>query len=679
MRGPRGIRTACCAAALALALCAGLAPPAAASVPATGVDGGVIHLRPSAGEPGDEPAGPRIVEPRKGFDYGSFASRLEALWFQRKTFLASGRPEDADRQLEQIRSFCEEEGVRRLELVSGALLAEAERHRYEGRHERALHALRYAELFDPGRAQVHRARAALLWASGGSLTEAARELARAAAVAAGEAARDLRLPSQLAFVLLYTMLLAVLAFGAAMFVRHQASFRHEVEEWVATWAQERWTVPAGWAALCLPLLLWFAAGWTVVWWIVVLFRFMSRRERSLGVAALLITAALSPGYRVAVALYGAYADPAVRTTLASAKGEYDPDRIAKLRRLVEGHPDDPVYRFLLGGLYKNGRFFEEAYAEYKRALELEPSLEAAYINIGNIFYTTGQQAEAVRHYGMALELDPDSFLAHFNMHLAQSEAFRFRDAEASLERARELDASRVATLLAGDGGWSDRPMVQDATLHLTSLWDAALQGRTSSAPGHQGGSTPSLAGAFVGGRTAVALLALAAAVALLLLGRDLTPARRCIRCGRPHCQHCATSREGREYCSQCLHLFVLGDGLAPGIKSRKLWEIESWERRRRRVRSAGALLLPGWAQLHGGRPARGMALIAAWIAAWIAWQPRALTPFAVWLGDAPPIALLETPAVPALFGVHALALAALALPVLWLAGNLWRWTRRREA
>ena len=33
----------------------------------------------------------------------------------------------------------------------------------------------------------------------------------------------------------------------------------------------------------------------------------------------------------------------------------------KLRELVGAHPDDPMYRFLLAGLYKNGRYFEEAF------------------------------------------------------------------------------------------------------------------------------------------------------------------------------------------------------------------------------------------------------------------------------------------------------------------------------
>ena len=48
----------------------------------------------------------------------------------------------------------------------------------------------------------------------------------------------------------------------------------------------------------------------------------------------------------------------------------------------QAYPEDPVYRFLLAGLYKNGRYFEEAFGEYKQLLMNDPQLSAAFVNIG---------------------------------------------------------------------------------------------------------------------------------------------------------------------------------------------------------------------------------------------------------------------------------------------------------
>ncbi|NIM63847.1 MAG: hypothetical protein GTO30_20025, partial [Acidobacteria bacterium] len=78
---------------------------------------------------------------RRGFDYERFETRLESLWFQRKAFLADGADDKAAEQAELIEAFCREEGIRRLEPLAGALLAETERHLDTGRYNRALAAL----------------------------------------------------------------------------------------------------------------------------------------------------------------------------------------------------------------------------------------------------------------------------------------------------------------------------------------------------------------------------------------------------------------------------------------------------------------------------------------------------------------------------------------------------------
>ena len=69
---------------------------------------GVIRLRPGSQSTSQEPDTPGSDSSfdgrRRGFDYGAFEARLESLWFQRKTLLADGREEDAERQAERIRA-----------------------------------------------------------------------------------------------------------------------------------------------------------------------------------------------------------------------------------------------------------------------------------------------------------------------------------------------------------------------------------------------------------------------------------------------------------------------------------------------------------------------------------------------------------------------------------------------
>jgi len=98
-----------------------------------GTDEEIIRLRPPATQSAPDPAleppvssAPLVdvAGPRRGFDYHAFEARLESLWFQRKTLLADGRRQDAAEQSQLMRSFCAEEGVRRVEGLASALLSE---------------------------------------------------------------------------------------------------------------------------------------------------------------------------------------------------------------------------------------------------------------------------------------------------------------------------------------------------------------------------------------------------------------------------------------------------------------------------------------------------------------------------------------------------------------------------
>ena len=641
-------------------------------------DDEVIRLAPDPASGGETaPGAVELGTPRQGFDYGAFVSRLESLWFQRKTMIASGRDDDARVKLDEIRAFCEAEGVKRLEHFASALVAEAYRDHREGNNAAALSALEFAAAFDPHRPQIHVARAEVLWRGNHEPVAAGKEIWRALQAWVVQSLQQLSLLPRLTFVLGLAAVASALAFGIVMVLRYQAPLRHEVEERLRASLSAPWPELAGWAVLALPLLTWVAAGWSVLLWVVACFRFMTRREKLATVALLLLGALTLPGYGIAVSLYGTSADPAVRTTVAAVEGEYDPDRILKLRQLVDTHPEDPTYHFLLAGLYKNGRYFEEAFEEYRVVLELDPSYMPARVNVGNIFYTTGQYAAAIREYRLALEREPNAFLAHYNMHLAQSESFHFGEAETSLQRAREIDAARVGELLSRSGNFDERATVQDAVLQMHSVWESAVDGRSpiearEAGRGRPGWGATSPLNVFSG----VCLLAITACLVWSWAGP--TPARRCIRCGRPYCSRCKPAREAQEYCTQCLHLYVLRDGLEPETKGRKLYEVRCHEARSRRLRRLLSLVAPGAGQLLKGKTWRGLLLLLVWFALVVGAAPELLTPGSqVDLGLSTDLLLAAD--VPMRFDPHPERYAALLLlPLAWILGN-WPSFRRREA
>jgi hypothetical protein len=109
--------------------------------------------------------------------------------------------------------------------------------------------------------------------------------------------------------------------------------------------------------------------------------------------------------------------------------------------------------------------------------------------------------------------------------------------------------------------------------------------------------------------------------ALLLPGLGLAPrsstARRCRRCGAAYCRRCQVATKVPDHCTPCMHLFILRDGLAPAIKSRKMEQVLRYRRRVFIGQRVVSLVLPGSGHVLGGRPILGTAALAAWSVAWI--------------------------------------------------------------
>ena len=164
-------------------------------------------------------------------------------------------------------------------------------------------------------------------------------------------------------------------------------------------------------------------------------------------------------------------------------------------------------------------------------------------------------------------------------------------------------------------------------------------------------------------------------VALTLVGGPA--ARRYIRCGRPFCHFCKSNRQGREYCTQCLHIYVLGDGLQPEAKQRKLYEVERHQRRLRRWRRLLSALVPGTGQILRDRPGGGSLLLFLWFAAWFATWPLVLMPLDRMLGLDLRLDLLAPAAVPAMFHLEPVGFAgAVILVIVWCLANSWSWRER---
>jgi tetratricopeptide (TPR) repeat protein len=87
------------------------------------------------------------------------------------------------------------------------------------------------------------------------------------------------------------------------------------------------------------------------------------------------------------------------------------------------------------------RRFEEAVAQYQRALETDPLSMMVHFGLAFALYCERRYDEAIEYAARAVDLYPDYWLVHFGMGLAQSQKGSLRESIASLEKTLQLSPS----------------------------------------------------------------------------------------------------------------------------------------------------------------------------------------------------------------------------------------------
>jgi len=121
-----------------------------------------------------------------------------------------------------------------------------------------------------------------------------------------------------------------------------------------------------------------------------------------------------------------------------ALGRHD-EAIAEYRRAVELDPTDAYPHNGLGNVYSDLGRHDEAIAEYRRAIELDPDLAMAHNNLGNVYRDLGRYDEAIAAYQGAVELDPTDAYPHNGLGNVYRDLGRHEEAIAEYRRALELD------------------------------------------------------------------------------------------------------------------------------------------------------------------------------------------------------------------------------------------------
>jgi tetratricopeptide (TPR) repeat protein len=408
-----------------------------------------------------------------------------------------------------------------------------------------------------------------------------------------------------------SLFLALLAAGLILVGLRNRELRHALAERLAHFASPttaRWWV---WVILALPFVAGFGLALPTVFFLGLLWPSLKAGERTVfvGLLGVLLAAPWAVGSldHLGVPLREGqspfHAVPLVATESPSI------DRQRELATLGRRDPGNPFLEFAAAWTARRNGDLPAAEAGYRRTLRLWPDDDRVLNNLGNVLAMQGRTDEALEAYRRAGARNQANAAAAFNASQIYTQRFDFHAATEALSRAAALNFDLVKTYqsLASDDGVL--PLV-DQWIAPRSFW-TALSGVRGDAAGRAAlppawRSTIEASG--WGFSTAAFLLALLG-LAVGTRTQRAVPLRTCSNCGAIICRRCACRRRETAVCPACAAVEARAE--TPDFGRVLLLQHRSQVRRsRRRLRTALAILIPGYGLLSFRRVVPAVLLLA---------------------------------------------------------------------
>jgi hypothetical protein len=372
--------------------------------------------------------------------------------------------------------------------------------------------------------------------------------------------------------------------------------------------------------LLLPLLTFQGWGWMPLWWMALLFVYLSRAEKAVVGVVLLSTLLVVPVARSLQDRLLAVANPLFRASVLAIEGGPDTRAIDELERASQANPDDKDLTYLLALQYKKAGRYDDAAGIYREILRTAPNDPVALNNLADLEFARNEPQAAIARYKQGIDSAPPPEIAatyYYNLSLAHLQRFEYQPHQEARSQADRLAPALVSEY---ESLWKDgeTAAVVDLGLSPEQVFAKFAGKRSGIARKNLAGRR---AGSLVASLDTDDLLNRFAAfigVALLVFlgisrwrGRR-TFTMRCPKCGTPFCKRCHLGVAASGLCTQCYHLFVVRDGVSGPARNQKLLEVQREDERRERVFRALSLVSPGAGHVYAQRSVAGALLLLAW-------------------------------------------------------------------
>ncbi len=520
------------------------------------------------------------------------------------------------KEWDQLYQLKLDQGVRNIPLLSLVLIREATEDRRAGRPDKAVEGAGWAVKFSPDLPEPYFELARALWSQNPfQVLRPFSETWKGVRAGFGYYPRALQFFYNLFYILGNAVLMTFVVFGIILLVKYLPLYVYDIRKNLSREVDKLLANSLKIFLLFIPFFLRLDILWAVLYYLILFWGFVAKRERQLIVFFFIVLVYVPFFLRSSSSFLDSSASDILMEMNAANYEDGSRTVEESLKSWLSTHPDDPEVIFTLGLLEKRQSRYAQAEEYYRKAIQVAPVFSEAFSNLGNVYYARRQTGLALSSYQHAIELNPSKGAYYYNLYRALSqETFLSGNVGLAFQKAMQLDPKLVQYYSSIDTPPHPNRLVVDEMLSARVLWTRFL----SFYIGREGILFRLFKAWFerVPSRLPilVPLFFLGFVVGMSKFGRARRFLTRCPMCGSPTHRFYLGNTAQEYICFNCYRIYIQKEKLHPKIAEKKALQIQQFQKQNDFLRKFLSFFFVGLGDLWGDRSLRGLVLLFVFFA-----------------------------------------------------------------
>lgn len=483
------------------------------------------------------------------------------------------------KELDQFYQLKLDRGIRNLPILSFLLIRESEQARGKGDADQAVRMAITSTKFSPDLPQPYFELARALWHQNPfQLHKILPEVLKGEMVQFQYYSSSLKLFYNMFYILSNAILMTFIIFGIVVMIKYFPLYFYDIRKNMTQEISRLLIDSLKIFILFIPFFFRLDMLWALFFWSVLLWGYVSKREKQFVLVFLIVLVYLPFFLRASSSFLDGTPSDIILEMNQTNHENWGRATEEKLRVWLATHPDDPEVLFSLGLVEKRQGHYPAAEEFYRRAIQLDPKFSEAFSNLGNVYLAQKQTSLAIASYQQATDLNPNQGAYYYNLYRAYSqETFLSGKTDKAFQKARQLDPQLIDYYSMIDSPNLNR-LVIDEGLTSKKLWKRFLDQFI----GKEGFLFSLFKAWFEKIPSRIPFLAPILFLGFLMgMGRYSRTKRfltRCPMCGSPTYRFYLGTSDQEFICFNCYRIFIQKEKLHPKIVEKKSLQVRQFQK-----------------------------------------------------------------------------------------------------